>query len=248
MSSFVDGLSSHVRSPRLAHAQVEFTNVLVDGCLFEKCYASKKGGGLHQGIGQMTVVDSLFYNNTAGSGNKEAGELVRTGLLKHCMYLMRAVFRALHVWFAIPFLCGFIVWVPFLCSLPYPFGVWFHRVCTFRGYRGVRTKPQGVLLNLAYSSSSLNRQYTTGLRDGIPCCVIPCMPCHAAFAPQTSPSGRAPGFPSPRAGVHSTGWRPAGPTTRYSWTTTWAGRWVRRNERNGRVSAVTTVVVDPRFR
>lgn len=55
-------------------AQVEFTNVLIDGCLFEKCYASKKGGGLHQGIGQMTVVDSLFYNNTAGSGNSEAGE------------------------------------------------------------------------------------------------------------------------------------------------------------------------------
>lgn len=54
--------------------QAEFTNILIDGCLFEKCYAAKKGGGMHQGIGQITVLDSLFFNNTAGSNNVEAGE------------------------------------------------------------------------------------------------------------------------------------------------------------------------------
>lgn len=54
--------------------QAEFTNILIDGCLFEKCYSSKKGGGMHQGIGQITVLDSVFFNNTAGSNNKKAGE------------------------------------------------------------------------------------------------------------------------------------------------------------------------------
>ena len=29
---------------------------------------------MHQGIGQITVRDSLFFNNTAGSNNVEAGE------------------------------------------------------------------------------------------------------------------------------------------------------------------------------
>lgn len=55
-------------------AQTEFTNILIDGCLFEKCYASNKGGGMHQGVGQITVLDSVFFNNTAGSNNAEAGE------------------------------------------------------------------------------------------------------------------------------------------------------------------------------
>ncbi len=54
--------------------QVENTDVLVDGCLFDSCYASKKGGGFHQEDGYISVVDSLFYNNVAGSTNEEAGE------------------------------------------------------------------------------------------------------------------------------------------------------------------------------
>ena len=46
----------------------------VDGCLFDDNYASKKGGGMHMGNGQVSVVDSLFFNNLAGSNNKESGE------------------------------------------------------------------------------------------------------------------------------------------------------------------------------
>lgn len=48
--------------------------MLLDGCLFDGCYASKKGGGVHQGIGQVTVLDSLFYENIAGSDNVEDGK------------------------------------------------------------------------------------------------------------------------------------------------------------------------------
>ncbi|CAN0356022.1 unnamed protein product, partial [Ectocarpus sp. 12 AP-2014] len=58
---------------------VEFTDVLVDGCLFEKCFASKKGGGMHQGIGQISVLDSVFYNNTAGSANIEDDDEIGEG-------------------------------------------------------------------------------------------------------------------------------------------------------------------------
>jgi len=54
--------------------QVESTNVLIDGCLFDSCYASKKGGGFHQEDGYVSVINSLFYNNVAGSTNEEAGE------------------------------------------------------------------------------------------------------------------------------------------------------------------------------
>ncbi|CBJ26637.1 adhesin-like protein [Ectocarpus siliculosus] len=57
----------------------EFTDVLVDGCLFEKCFASKKGGGMHQGIGQISVLDSVFYNNTAGSTNIEDDDEIGEG-------------------------------------------------------------------------------------------------------------------------------------------------------------------------
>ena len=55
--------------------QAEHTNILIDGCLFEDCYASKKGGGMHQGIGQISVLGSVFYNCNAGSGNTEDGEV-----------------------------------------------------------------------------------------------------------------------------------------------------------------------------
>lgn len=50
------------------------TAVLLDGCLFDKCYAGKEGGGLLHEFGRMSMVDSLFYNNTAGSENTEGGE------------------------------------------------------------------------------------------------------------------------------------------------------------------------------
>ena len=45
----------------------------VDGCLFDDNYASMKGGGVHVGNGQVSVVDSLFFNNLAGSDNVESG-------------------------------------------------------------------------------------------------------------------------------------------------------------------------------
>lgn len=54
--------------------QAKDSTVLVEGCLFDTCYASKKGGGLLQESGQLSVVGTLFYNNTAGSNNVESGE------------------------------------------------------------------------------------------------------------------------------------------------------------------------------
>lgn len=63
--------------------QVENTDVLIDGCLFEDCYASKKGGGMHQGVGQTSVLGSVFYNNSAGSDNIEDGEV--SSLLVKCV-------------------------------------------------------------------------------------------------------------------------------------------------------------------
>lgn len=50
------------------------TAILVDGCLFDSCYAGSEGGGVYHVSGQMSVVDSIFYNNTAGSNNVDAGE------------------------------------------------------------------------------------------------------------------------------------------------------------------------------
>ena len=48
--------------------------MLLDGCLFDDNYASNKGGGVHMGNGSVSVVDSLFFNNLAGSDNVEDGE------------------------------------------------------------------------------------------------------------------------------------------------------------------------------
>ncbi|CBJ32402.1 adhesin-like protein [Ectocarpus siliculosus] len=55
------------------------STVLVEGCLFDTCYASKKGGGLIQESGQLSVVGSLFYNNTAGSNNEESEDAIGEG-------------------------------------------------------------------------------------------------------------------------------------------------------------------------
>lgn len=55
------------------YRQAEFTDVLINGSLFEDSYASKKGGGLHHGTGQVSVLGSVFYNNRAGSGNVQEG-------------------------------------------------------------------------------------------------------------------------------------------------------------------------------
>lgn len=50
------------------------SEVLVDGCLFEGCYAKKKGGGASQLNGNMSVLGSVFYGNVAGGENIENGE------------------------------------------------------------------------------------------------------------------------------------------------------------------------------
>lgn len=55
--------------------QALYTNILIDGCLFEDCYASRKGGGMHQGVGQTSVLGSVFYNSSAGSNNEKDGEV-----------------------------------------------------------------------------------------------------------------------------------------------------------------------------
>lgn len=55
--------------------QGEAADLVVRGCLFEECYASKKGGGVHQGGGgKMSLLHSVFFNNSAGSINVEDGE------------------------------------------------------------------------------------------------------------------------------------------------------------------------------
>lgn len=58
----------------------------MDNCKIEECYASGKGGGLQFARGNMTVLDSHFFNNAVGSENVEDGKLwlkclKRAGLL-----------------------------------------------------------------------------------------------------------------------------------------------------------------------
>ena len=54
--------------------QSEYTRVSIDGSLFNENYARNNGGGVHMGNGQVSVVDSLFFNNVAGSSNVDDGE------------------------------------------------------------------------------------------------------------------------------------------------------------------------------
>lgn len=54
--------------------QTNQTALVLEGCMFDTCYGGKEGGGLLHEFGRLSIVDSLFYNNTAGSGNEEGGE------------------------------------------------------------------------------------------------------------------------------------------------------------------------------
>ena len=54
--------------------QTEFSDLLVEGCLFDGGYANLKGGGVSQDNGYMTVLGSVFYDNVAGGNNLEHGE------------------------------------------------------------------------------------------------------------------------------------------------------------------------------
>eukprot|EP00752_Nemacystus_decipiens_P007772 g6941.t1 len=58
---------------------VENTDVLIDGTLFNDCYASKRGGGFHQEDGYISVMNSAFHDNIAGSSNEEAEDPVGEG-------------------------------------------------------------------------------------------------------------------------------------------------------------------------
>lgn len=69
--------------PHLKHQnydqQAELSKVIVDGCLFEECYAKRKGGGVAHKNGNMSVVSSVFYGNRAGGENIEHGESISRG-------------------------------------------------------------------------------------------------------------------------------------------------------------------------
>lgn len=52
------------------------TDTFIFGCLFEDCYAGKKGGGMTKRAGgKMSVLQSGFYNNSAGSDSVKDGEM-----------------------------------------------------------------------------------------------------------------------------------------------------------------------------
>lgn len=62
-----------VDAPR-SSLQVWYGSVSLDGAQFEKCYASKRGGGLHQIFSTFSMVNSSFINNTAGGENVKNGK------------------------------------------------------------------------------------------------------------------------------------------------------------------------------
>lgn len=53
--------------------------MLVEGCLFDECYAKRKGGGVSHKNGNMSVLGSVFYGNRAGGKNIEHGEVSPEG-------------------------------------------------------------------------------------------------------------------------------------------------------------------------
>eukprot|EP00904_Undaria_pinnatifida_P010820 jgi/Undpi1/6869/HiC_scaffold_21.g09345.m1 len=52
----------------------DLSEVLIDSCLFEGGYAQNKGAGISHGNGNMSVLRSVFYNNTAGGNNIDSEE------------------------------------------------------------------------------------------------------------------------------------------------------------------------------
>lgn len=61
--------------------QAEDSEVLIEGCLFKGCYASKKGGAVNQDEGQMSILGSVFYSNVAGTNNVAGSECCVLNLL-----------------------------------------------------------------------------------------------------------------------------------------------------------------------
>ncbi|CAM9791978.1 unnamed protein product, partial [Ascophyllum nodosum] len=57
----------------------ENTRLSINSSLFDDNYASKKGGGVDAGRGNVSVVDSIFFNNLAGSDNVESEEALGEG-------------------------------------------------------------------------------------------------------------------------------------------------------------------------
>ena len=54
--------------------QAKDSDVLVDGCLFEGNYANDKGGAINHEDKHISVLGSVFYNNSVGSESKEESE------------------------------------------------------------------------------------------------------------------------------------------------------------------------------
>ena len=54
--------------------QAKDSDVLVDGCLFEGNYANNKGGAIHHENKHISVIGSVFYNNSVGSESEEESE------------------------------------------------------------------------------------------------------------------------------------------------------------------------------
>ena len=50
------------------------SEVLVSGCFFEGGYARDRGAGISLGYGNISVLDSVFYDNVAGGDNEKGGE------------------------------------------------------------------------------------------------------------------------------------------------------------------------------
>lgn len=48
---------------------------MVERCLFDGGYAQNQGAGISQKNGNTSVINSVFYNNTAGGKNIDEGEL-----------------------------------------------------------------------------------------------------------------------------------------------------------------------------
>lgn len=60
--------------PTTSYPQVMKSDLLVDNCAFQDCYASLKGGAIKLSIGNMTVENSLFWNTSVGGNNVEGGK------------------------------------------------------------------------------------------------------------------------------------------------------------------------------
>lgn len=60
------------------------TAIRVENCLFEDGFAGAKGGALLQEVGNITVLNSTFYNNSVGSSGTADGERTKVHMKLSC--------------------------------------------------------------------------------------------------------------------------------------------------------------------